>query len=150
VLARLQNIYIVLNVLLCFVIIIGLPAATPPEFRNSAKVALWDFNDVTGWSKGYAFILSFLSPLWTICSFDSSVHISEESSNAASAVPWAIVNAIAISGVLGWAINMALAFCMGGDLESLVTSSQPMAQIFSNSFGLKPTLAIWAVVIIVQ
>lgn len=34
-------------------------------------------------------------------SFDSSVHISEEASNAAVAVPWAIVNAIGIAGVLG-------------------------------------------------
>jgi len=57
---------------------------------------------VNGWSNGYAFILSFLAPLWVICGFDSSVHISEEASNAASAVPWAIVNAIGIAGVLGW------------------------------------------------
>ena len=35
-------------------------------------------------------------------SFDSSVHISEEASNAATAVPWAIVCAIGIAGVLGW------------------------------------------------
>ena len=35
-------------------------------------------------------------------SFDSSVHISEEASNAAVAVPWAIVGAIGIAGVLGW------------------------------------------------
>jgi amino acid transporter len=101
-------------------------------------------------------------------SFDSSVHISEEASNAASAVPWAIVNAVAVSGVLGFgmlpylkfffswtnpepaAINMALAFCMGSNLELLVNSNQPMALIFLNSFGLKPTLAVWAVVIIVQ
>lgn len=34
-------------------------------------------------------------------SFDSSVHISEEASNAAVAVPWGIVGAIAIAGVLG-------------------------------------------------
>jgi hypothetical protein len=39
---------------------------------------------------------------------------------------------------------------MGGDLQSLATSSQPMAQIFLNGFGLKPTLGIWAIVIIVQ
>lgn len=37
-----------------------------------------------------------------LASFDSSVHISEEASNAATAVPWAIVGAIAISGILGW------------------------------------------------
>ncbi|KAF8152805.1 APC amino acid permease [Pholiota molesta] len=150
VLARLQTVYVVLNVLLCLAIIIALPAATPSEFKNSAKVALWDFTNVDGWPNGYAFILSFLAPLWTICSFDSSVHISEEASNAATAVPWAIVSAIGIAGVLGWAINMSLAFCMGPDIQSLIDSPQPMAQIFFNSFGQKPTLAIWAIVVIVQ
>lgn len=38
-------------------------------------------------------------------SFDSSVHISEEASNAASAVPWAIVNAIAAGGILGFGMS---------------------------------------------
>ena len=103
-------------------------------------------------------------------SFDSTVHISEEAANAAHAVPWAIVYAIGASGVLGWgmlyyltnvfflkptvlesaAINVALAFCMGTDLQSLVNSNQPMAQILLNAFGLRPTLAVWAIVIIVQ
>ncbi|KAJ3506420.1 hypothetical protein NLJ89_g6880 [Agrocybe chaxingu] len=146
VLARLQTVYVILNVLLCLAIIVALPASTPKEFKNTAKFALWDFNNVNGWTDGYAFILSFLAPLWTIC----IVHISEEASNAATAVPWAIVNAIGIAGVLGWAINMSLAFCMGTDLEALVDSDQPMAQIFFNSFGEKPTLAIWAFVVIVQ
>ena len=133
-------------------------------------------------------MLSFLSPLWTICkslksalplaiplidrtlgSFDSSVHISEEASNAATAVPWAIVYAIGIAGVLGWgmfffilmvgrlvtlylAINVALAFCMGTDLDSILNNpiGQPMATIFFNSFGQKGTLAVWAIVVIVQ
>ncbi|PPQ75223.1 hypothetical protein CVT26_008308, partial [Gymnopilus dilepis] len=150
VLARLQTVYVILNVLLCVAIIVGLPAATPSEFKNSAKVALWDFYNVNGWPNGYAFILSFLAPLWTICSFDSSVHISEEASNAAIAVPWAIVSAVGIAGILGWAINVSLAFCMGSDLASLINSDQPMAQIFFNSFGQKPTLAIWSIVVIVQ
>jgi amino acid transporter len=102
-------------------------------------------------------------------SFDSSVHISEEASNAATAIPWAILNSLGIGCILGFgmsllskdlvlgptdlnptAINIALAFCMGGDLQSLVNSNQPMAQIFLNGFGSKPTLGIWAVVIIVQ
>lgn len=150
VLARLQSLYIVLNVLLCLAIIIALPIATPSELKNTASFALGSFTNLNGWPDGYAFILSFLAPLWTICSFDSSVHISEEASNAATAVPWAIVSAIAVSGVLGWAINMALAFCMGTDLEALSNSDQPMAQIFFNSFGQKPTLGIWAIVVIVQ
>ncbi|PSS31960.1 hypothetical protein PHLCEN_2v2287 [Hermanssonia centrifuga] len=34
--------------------------------------------------------------------FDSSVHISEEATNASVAVPWAIVGACSIAGILGW------------------------------------------------
>ncbi|KAJ7482281.1 amino acid/polyamine transporter I [Mycena galericulata] len=150
VLARLQTVYVILNVVLCVVVIIALPAATPAEFRNTASFALGEFKNFNGWPDGYAFILSFLAPLWTICSFDSSVHISEEASNAATAVPWAIVCAIGIAGVLGWAINVSLAFCMGTDLETLYASSQPMAAIFLNSFGKRPTLALWSIVVIVQ
>ncbi|RPD60766.1 APC amino acid permease [Lentinus tigrinus ALCF2SS1-7] len=152
VLARLQTLYVVLNVMLCLAVIIALPAATPKEFRNSASFALGNFTNVSGWPDGFAFILSFLSPLWTICSFDSSVHISEEASNAATAVPWAIVYAIGIAGVLGWAINMALAFCMGTDMDAILNSpiGQPMAEIFFNSFGQKGTLAVWSIVVLVQ
>ncbi|PIL25895.1 transporter [Ganoderma sinense ZZ0214-1] len=152
VLARLQTVYVVLNILLCLAVIIALPAATPKELRNSASFALGGFENVSGWTNGFAFILSFLSPVWTICGFDSSVHISEEASNASTAVPWAIIYAISIAGVLGWAINVALAFCMGTDVGSILDSpiGQPMASIFFNSFGQNGTLAIWAVVVMVQ
>ena len=95
------------------------------------------------------------------------MHISEEASNAAVAVPWAIVSAVGIAGVLGWgtylicdlfngyisfsqAINISLAFCMGTDLDTLKATSQPMALIFVNNFGEKATLAIWAFVVLAQ
>jgi len=50
------------------------------------------------------------------------------------------------------AINMALAFCMGSDIEALLDSDvgQPMAQIYYHSFGQKGTLAVWSMVVIVQ
>ncbi|KAF8553642.1 hypothetical protein OG21DRAFT_1497597, partial [Imleria badia] len=150
ILARLQNLYIVLNFCLCFAVIIGLPAATPKEYMNSASFALGSFSNADSWPNGYAFILSFLAPLWTICSFDSSVHISEEAANAATAVPWAIVGTVGTAGLLGWAINISLAFCMGTDLTSLINSPQPMAQIFLNSFGQTGTLAIWTFVVLGQ
>ncbi|KAG2072013.1 amino acid transporter [Suillus decipiens] len=152
VLARLQTVYVVINVCLCLAVIIGLPAATPKANMNSASYAFGNFTNLNGWPNGYAFILSFLAPAWTIASFDSSVHISEESSNAATAVPWAIVSAIGIAGILGWAINVSLAFCMGTNVNSLLTSpvGQPMAQIFFNSFGRNGTLALWSFVVLAQ
>ncbi|KAH9973550.1 APC amino acid permease [Lactifluus volemus] len=152
ILARLQNVYIALNILLCFAIIIALPAATPRELKNSPSYALGNFTNLYDWPNGFAFILSFLAPVWTICSYDSSVHISEEASNAAIAVPWSIVWSISIGGILGFAVNVTLAFCMGQDLEGLMNNSlgQPMAQIFLNSFGKTITLAVWAFIILAQ
>ncbi|KAJ8581075.1 hypothetical protein M405DRAFT_926460, partial [Rhizopogon salebrosus TDB-379] len=80
VLARLQRLYILLNVCLCFVIIIALPIVTPSEYRNSASYAFGDFTNciLEGWPSGFAFILSLLAPLYTIGGYDSSVHMSEE------------------------------------------------------------------------
>jgi hypothetical protein len=41
---------------------------------------------------------------------------------------------------------------MGTDLEYLLNSpiQQPMAQIFFNSFGQNGTLALWAIVVLIQ
>ncbi|KZT08870.1 APC amino acid permease [Laetiporus sulphureus 93-53] len=152
VVARLQTVYVVLNVLLCLAIIIALPAATPAEYVNSASYAFGGFVNFTAWPDGFAFVLSFLAPLWTISGFDSALHISEEASNASVAVPWALISATSVAGVLGWAINVALAFRMGTDLESIMNSpiDQPMAVILYNSFGQRGTLAVWSVVVAVQ
>ncbi|KAH7925225.1 amino acid transporter [Leucogyrophana mollusca] len=152
VLAKLQTLYTFLNVCLCLALIIALPIATPPEFRNTASYALGSFTNLDGWPSGFAFIMGLLYPMWTIGGYDSSVHMSEEASNAATAVPWAIVSSVSVAGILGWAISISLAFCMGTDLESLIDSpiGQPMAQIFFNSLGQKGALVLWAMIVLVQ
>ncbi|CUA75899.1 putative amino-acid permease PB24D3,02c [Schizosaccharomyces pombe 972h-] [Rhizoctonia solani] len=151
-LARLQTIYVILNLVLFLAVLIALPAATPTQFKNSASYALSDFTNLSVYPDGFAFFLSWLAPVWTIGSYDSSVHISEEASNAAVAVPWSIVGAIGISGILGTAMNIAITFCMGKNIESILNSEigQPLAAIFFNSFGQRATLGIWSVVIITQ
>ncbi|KAH7884213.1 amino acid/polyamine transporter I [Phlebopus sp. FC_14] len=152
VLARLQTVYVIFNVLLCIVVIVALPAATPAAYRNTPSYVFGNFTNETGWPNVFAFILSLLAPLWTISGYDATIHISEEASNAAIAVPWGIVAAISIAGILGWAINVSLAFCMGTDLDSILGSpvGQPMAQIFLNSFGKTWTLVLWTFVVLVQ
>ncbi|KAG1792164.1 amino acid/polyamine transporter I [Suillus plorans] len=149
VLARLQRLYTLLSASLCIIIIIALPIATPPDYQNSANFALGDFTNLAGWPSGFTFILSLMAPLYTIGGYDASVHMSEEASNAATAIPWAIVSSIAVSAVFGWGINVCLAFCMGTDVGSLLSSpiGQPMAQILYNSLGQKKALALWCLII---
>ncbi|KZT28464.1 APC amino acid permease [Neolentinus lepideus HHB14362 ss-1] len=152
VIARLQTPYTILNVLVILGIVIALPAATPSEFVNDAEFAFGNFTNLTAWPPGFAFVLSFLAPLWTIGAFDCCVHISEEASNANVAVPWAIILANMIAAVLGWGVMIAIVFCMGTDVESIVSSpiGQPLAAIFFNSFGQRGTLAIWAIIVTLQ
>ncbi|KAG1803597.1 amino acid/polyamine transporter I [Suillus plorans] len=152
VLARLQRLFTLVNASLCFIIIIALPIATPPDYRNSAKFALGEFTNLAGWPSGFAFILSLMAPLYTIGGYDASVHMSEEASNATMAIPWAIVSSIIVSAFLGLGINISLAFCMGTDVGGVLNSplGQPMAQILFNSLGQQKALAIWCLVIIAE
>ncbi|KAJ7753415.1 APC amino acid permease [Mycena maculata] len=152
VIARLQKLYITLNIILVLVIIIGMPIATPKEFKNDAQFVFGGLKNFSDWPTPYGFILSFMAPLWVVGGFDSCVHISEEASNATVAVPWAIVAATTLGSVLGWALNVTVAFCMGTDIGNILGSvtGQPMSTILFNSFGQKGTLIIWSLVIITQ
>ncbi|KZT20887.1 amino acid transporter [Neolentinus lepideus HHB14362 ss-1] len=150
--ARVQSLYIVLNILCFIAIVIALPAATPAEYKTPASFALGNFQNLTNWPSGFAFVMSFLAPLWAVGAFDSPVHISEEASNAATAVPWAIVMGTAVPTLLGWALNVVVAFCMGTDPEAILASpiGQPLAVVFYNSLGKNGALALWSIVIVLQ
>nr|GAT58958.1 GABA permease [Mycena chlorophos] len=150
VIAKLQYFYVFLNIALFLVVIIALPAATPKVLHNSASFAFGHFENTSGWNNGFAFILSFLAPAWTVAGFDTSVHISEEARNAPRAVPFAIMGATVLSSVLGWLTVVVLAFYIGDDLSAVTSNAigQPMATIFFNSVGKEGTLAIWAFMII--
>ncbi|KAF7351720.1 putative amino-acid permease [Mycena sanguinolenta] len=131
IMARLQSFVIAVNFALILVVIIALPAATPKEFKNNATYALGKFDNINGWSNGFAFVLSFLTPLWVIGGFDVTAHISEEASNANFAVPWANIMATSLAITTGLAVNVAVAFCMGNDLLSIL--SDPTGQPFATA-----------------
>lgn len=84
--------------------------------------------------------------------FDATLHLSEEATNANVAVPWAMVTSCIASAILGlgqWCIvrthgiggadihilgaNIAIAFCMGTDIEGILASpiDQPLAVVCS-------------------
>ncbi|KAE9388079.1 amino acid transporter [Gymnopus androsaceus JB14] len=152
IIARLQIVYILVNVGLCFAVIFGMPANTPTEFKNDAKYALGSFENLSTWPDGFAFIVGFLAPLWVVGGFDSTVHIGEEARNASVAIPWAVILSTATTCILGWAINVSISFNMGQDMDAILSNSigQPLATIFFNGLGQRGTLGLWTVLIIAQ
>lgn len=83
----------------------------------------------------------------TVGAYDSPVHISEEATNARTAVPFAIISSVIMAGIVGWGenvrymrwaaltarlgMNMALVFNMGTDLENILSNpiGQPLATV---------------------
>lgn len=151
-LARLQTVATVLCGGLAIAVCIVLGTTTPSEYRNTASYAFGGWYNETGWSSAAAFMLAFMCPAWTIASYDSCVHISEEASNAAKAVPMGIFFSIVSSAILGFGILVALAFNMGTDLDPIVNSQygQPMATIILNACGKTGFLIVWVFMIIVN
>ncbi|KAF8999307.1 amino acid/polyamine transporter I [Cyathus striatus] len=149
-LAKIQPYSITLNILLFVALLIALPVATPPEFKNSASFAFGNFENLSLWPSGFAFMLSWLAPAWTMGGIDSGVHISEEVKNASVNVPRTIIVSTALGCVLGWALNIALAFNMGPDTAAILSDpvGQPMVTILLNSFGKRGALAVWSFIIL--
>lgn len=73
---------------------------------------LWTFTNYSGAAgggvfppsdnMGSLFLLCLLLPVYTITGYDASAHTSEETKNAATAVPRGIVSAVVWSSLVGW------------------------------------------------
>ncbi|TAQ90991.1 hypothetical protein B7494_g723 [Chlorociboria aeruginascens] len=144
-LSRLNLSYIFLQFGMLLALIIALAAGTPSDLKNSGSFVFGDFENTGFWtSNGWVFMLSFLTPVWVVSGFESSATIAEEASNAAKAVPFAMVSSLVTATITGWAVIITIAFCMGTDVIGIVTSplGQPLAQIAFNSLGKNGSIAL--------
>lgn len=64
--------------------------------------------------------------------------MSEEIHNASTVVPWAMISTIVLNGILGFALLIALLFCLG-DIDDALTSSTgfPFIEIFRQATNSK-------------
>jgi amino acid transporter len=70
IMGRLQSVFVVLNFVLILATIIALPVGQ--KDRNSASYIFTHTENLTAWPTGWTFMLSWLSPIWTIGGFDSA------------------------------------------------------------------------------
>lgn len=149
--AKLQTLCIWLNLIIIVITIIALPIGTGGSNINDAKYVFTNMDNGSDWPYGWTFMLGWLSAIWTIGAFDSCVHMSEEASNAATAVPFGILLSIGMCGILGFLILAVMAACIQDIPSILVTKfGQPMAQIYFDALGKKWTIAMMTLIFIVQ
>lgn len=130
IMGRLQTVFVVMNFILIAATVIALPIGARNK-RNDGRYVFTQTENLTAWPTGWAFMLSWLSPIWTIGAFDSCVHMSEEAANATKAVPLGILLSSGFCWLFGFIIMVVIATCINTDLTSVLESpfGQPMAQV---------------------
>ena len=75
IMGKLQTVFVVANFILIFATIIALPIGARHN-RNDGHYIFAQTENSTTWPTGWAFMLAWLSPIWTIGGFDSCMCIS--------------------------------------------------------------------------
>ncbi len=151
IMGKLQTVFVIMNFIVIIATVIALPIGAR-HHRNSAHFIFAQTGNLTTWPTGWTFMLSWLSPIWTIGAFDSCVHLSEEATNPNKAVPFGILTSIGSCWFFGFIIMIVLAATMNPDLEAITGTrfGQPMAQIYYDAVGKTGTMALMCLLFITQ
>lgn len=130
---KIQTLCIVSNIGLVVATVIALPIGKAINGGpvNPGSYVFGHTDNLTTWPAGWAFMLAWLSPIWTIGAFDSCVHMSEEATHATRAVPLGILWSTGLCGILGFLSLAGIAAVMDTNLEKVLGTAfgQPMAQV---------------------
>jgi amino acid transporter len=98
------------NLIVIFIFVIWFPVGSINHPKtNSSHYAWTELQNGTEWPTGFAFLMGFLSVIWTMSGYDAPFHLSEECSNANIASPRAIVMTAQLGLYLGFAIILVIA-----------------------------------------
>jgi amino acid transporter len=130
---KIQTLCIFSNIGLVVATVVALPIGKAMNGGpvNSGSYVFGHIDNLTTWPAGWAFMLAWLSPIWTIGAFDSCVHMSEEATHATRAVPLGILWSIGLCGILGFLSLAVIAAVMDTKLDNVLETAfgQPMAQV---------------------
>ncbi|KAI0381278.1 amino acid transporter [Hypomontagnella monticulosa] len=134
VLAKFEGLVLILHLTGFFGVLIPLVYFAP---HNTPAEVFTTFTNNGGWSsQGLAFLVGIPTVASTLTGADCAVHMSEEVRQANVVVPQALLYTICINGALGFAMVIALLFCIS-DVEAAVESAEtlfyPFLQIFESA-----------------
>lgn len=138
------------NIIALVIAIITIPAATSNRPRFSSSADVWGtIKNATDYPDGVAVLMSFVGVIWTMSGYDSPFHLAEECSNANIAAPRAIVLTSAIGGLMGWFLQLVVAYTVT-DIDAVLGSSlgQPWASYLLQTLPRPTAMALLALTII--
>jgi len=111
----------------------------------------------SGYPYAWAFLLGLLQAHWTYTGFDGSAHIAEETHNPRRVAPWGMVIAVAVSGVVGYILLLAVTLAIrsvpavlaahdaqGNPVPSVIAILQTsIGYRFGNALAAIASMAMW-------
>lgn len=124
-------------------IIITITLLATNDHLQPASFVFQEFENTTGWGTGMAAIIGILQSCFGMCCYDAPSHMTEEMKSASKEAPKAIVMAVILGAVTGFAFLLTLCFCIG-DISKTAESSTgvPVIQIIYDSTGNKAATCI--------
>lgn len=154
VVSKLQTFCIITNLTVIIITVIALPIGKVKTDGavNPGSYVFGHIENLSSWPIGFNFFLAWLTPIWTIGSFDSCVHMAEEASNAAVAVPFGIISSIVCCIFLGFFIQSIIAACMTTNISDTLNTytGQPMASIYQSCLGKRWAMGMMICLAIIQ
>lgn len=152
--AKFQTVSICVNVFLVILFIVAVPVGfSRHNSFNSRGYIFGKWENERDWPIGWSAMMSWNPALWTIGSFDSVIHCSEEALNAQRSIPVGILGSIAACWLLGWVIVIVCAACIkDGDTARIIASEtgSSMAQIIYDALGKNWAVAFMSLICVGQ
>ncbi|KAL8832483.1 MAG: hypothetical protein Q9170_004854 [Blastenia crenularia] len=132
ILPKIESIILIIHVLGFFGIMIPLVYMAP---HGSAADVFTVFVNGGGWqTTGLSFFVGMTGNVFAFLGADAAIHMSEEIANASVNVPRSMMVSIMLNGVLGFAMLVAVLFCLGNIEDVIQTpTGYPFIAIFSNA-----------------
>ncbi|TDZ31462.1 Choline transport protein [Colletotrichum spinosum] len=105
------------------------------------------FINESGWSSsGVVFLTGLLNPNFIYSGLDGAIHLAEECTHAASAIPRALLSTIIIGFVSAFAFSVAMLYSFT-DIEPVLSSPLPILEIWSQASGSSAAATVFVLVL---
>ena len=127
-LPKVEALVLIIHIVGFFAILITLTYFAP---HGNAHDVFALFLSNGGYDNGTAFFVGLITTTFAFIGTDGAVHMCEEIRNASTIVPYALIASIGINGTLGFAMLIAILFCIGDIDNALSTPTlYPFMEIF--------------------
>lgn len=82
----------------------------------------------------YSFAVGLLLACWTFTGYDASAHVCEETHDPTRNAPWGIFLSVAVSGLAGYALLLAVTLGIG-DLQAAAAAGNPFLFVLQTALG---------------